>query len=437
MAEVAIGTGPRAYLRLLRHGPAARPFLAAIIARLPLAMAPIGMLVLVQHARSAYAIAGVVTGAYAIGCALGTPLWGRLMDRHGQIRVLLPTALVSGGLMIALAVATVGGVHPVGLVALAAGAGLAYPPVSPAIRAAWRVVFRDPASRKVAFALDATSVEMIFVGGPLLLSALLALLPPVVPLIVTAALMIGGVGAYCRTSAARGASSRHDVAQAATAHGPKSVVFASGVGAVLLVMLALSVGFGQLDTSMAATAGELLGGSDHVGILFAFIAGGSTIGGLVYGARDWKVDERIAVPVLLGTFAICLGAMALLLSTGHAGLGVLLPLLFCTGLSIAPTLIMQQALLDHLAPGHRLNEAQAFLSASNTTGAAAGTALAGLLIDGYGLTFSFGGAAVFAALSSLIAFGARPRWRRAMTLRPSPDHHDPAASDRPADRLAA
>jgi hypothetical protein len=42
-------------------------------------------------------------------------------------------------------------------------------------------------------------------------------------------------------------------------------------------------------------------------------------------------------------------------------------LLFLTGLTIAPTLIMQLQLLDHLAPAHRLNEAQAFLSASNTT----------------------------------------------------------------------
>ena len=72
----------------------------------------------------------------------------------------------------------------------------------------------------------------------------------------------------------------------------------------------------------------------------------------------------------------------------------LLPLLFLTGLTIAPTLIMQQQLLDHLAPAHRLNEAQAFLSASNTTGAAVGTAIAGIVIDWSGLTSSFGGAAV-------------------------------------------
>ena len=37
--------------------------------------------------------------------------------------------------------------------------------MSPALRSAWRVIFPEPASRRVAFALDGTSVELVFVGG--------------------------------------------------------------------------------------------------------------------------------------------------------------------------------------------------------------------------------------------------------------------------------
>lgn len=414
VSEVALGSGLRAYLRLLQYQPARAPFIAALISRLPLSMAPIGMLILIQHERSAYGIAGIVTGAYAIGCALGTPVWGRLMDRSGQIPVLVSTALSSAALLISLAVAAVLQAPSALLIVLAAGAGLAYPPVSPAIRAAWRVVFADRAARKVAFALDSTSVELIFVTGPLLLSAMLAFTPPVVPLVVTAALMAGGVLAYCRTDAARDSRAQQQEHRARlSATGPRSAVLASGVGAVLVVMLLLSIGFGQVDTSMAATAGQLLGGSDHVGILFAAIAGGSTVGGLVYGARDWRADERTMVPALLVAFAIFLSAMATLMSLGLVSLFVLLPLLFLTGLAIAPILIMQQALLDHLAPAHRLNEAQSFLSAANTTGAALGTALAGLLIDAHGLGWSFAGAAVGAILAASAALVSRPGWRRA------------------------
>jgi predicted MFS family arabinose efflux permease len=95
--------------------------------------------------------------------------------------------------------------------------------------------------------------------------------------------------------------------------------------------------------------------------------------------------------------------LAGLLATGTSNLAVLLPVLFLTGLTIAPTLIMQQALLDQLVPPARLNEAQAFLSASNTAGAALGTAIAGVVIDVAGLSWSFGGAALGIAAAALVA----------------------------------
>jgi MFS family permease len=164
---------------------------------------------------------------------------------------------------------------------------------------------------------------------------------------------------------------------------------------------------------MAATAEAELGGTHKVGILFAAIAGGSAFGGLVYGARTWRFQERQAVPVLLGLFGLFLGLMALLVGLSQLSLWILLPVLFVTGVTVAPTLIMQQNLLDHLAPSYRLNEAQAFLSASNTTGAAAGTALAGILIDYSGLGWSFGGAAIAAGLAAVIAAGSQAHWRAA------------------------
>ena len=411
-----LGDGLGAYIRLLRYGPAGRPFIAAFLARLPISMAPLGILLLIEHDRGAYAVAGLVTGAYALGSAAGTPLWGRLMDRFGQVPVLLPTSLGSAALLATLAVSTVTGAPTAVLLVCSAAAGLTYPPISPAIRSAYRIILPDPAARRVAFALDATSVELLFVGGPLLLSVLLALTPPVAPLLVTAGFMAGGGVAYCRTDAARrwrpdspelGRPRHRDV-------GRRSAVTAPGVAAVLAVMLTLSIGFGQLDTSMAATAGERLGGTDKVGLLFAAIAGGSTVGGLAFGSRRWPFDERRAVAVLLGLFAVFLSAMAVLVSFPASPLWLMFPLLFLTGCTIAPTLIMQQSLLDQLSPAHRLNEAQAFLSAATTTGGAAGTAIAGFVIDGWGLSAAFAGAAVGAALAAAIALASQAHWRGAL-----------------------
>jgi MFS family permease len=414
LTGVDLGTGASAYLRLLRYPPAARPFLAAMLARLPISMAPLGILLLVQEARGAYAVAGLVTGAFAVGMAVGTPFWGRLMDRVGQVRVLVPTSLTSGALVIVLAAATLLGAPVWALVGLAAAAGLAYPPMSPAMRAAWRVIFVDVDSRRVAFALDGTAIELVFVGGPLILSGLLAFTPAAVPLVVTAACMIAGGLLYCRTAAARSwRPVPSDQIPGTRSWRERTALTVPGVAVVLLVMLALSIGFGQLDTSLAATAGKVLGGSDRVGILFTAIAGGSAIGGLVLGSRTWRFSERQAVPVLFGCFGTLLGVLAVLINVGATSLWVLLPVLFVTGLSIAPTLIMQQALLDHLTPSHRLNEAQGFLSASNTTGAAIGTALAGVVIDYLGIGWSFGGAAVFAGCAAVVALASQNHWRTA------------------------
>jgi MFS family permease len=408
-----LGTGLRAYLRLLAYGPAARPFVFAALARLTLAMIPLGILILVEHERQSYAIAGLVSGAYAVGCALGTPAWGRLMDRFGQVAVLLPTSLASAALLVALTLSTTRGGPDHLLVALAAGVGLSYPAIGPALRSGFRIVLPDPEARRVAFALDATSVELAFVCGPLLLSALLLPGDPRLPLLTTAALLAGGGGAYCATGVARRASSAvrravHDHRAVGGQPGPRTALTVVGVPAVLVVMLLLSVGFGQLDTSMTATADRVLGGTEQVGILFAAIAGGSTLGGLAFGARHRPIDERRGVPVLLCVFGLLLGVLALLMDAGLARLPILLPLLFLTGLTIAPTLIMQQTLLDRISPAHRLNEAQALLSAANTTGAAIGTAIAGLVIDLAGVAWSFAGAAAGVVVAAAIAwFGER------------------------------
>ena len=56
---------------------ARRLFVLSIVARLPLAMLSIGLLVHAQHLTGSFAAAGVVTGAYAVALGVGGPLLGR------------------------------------------------------------------------------------------------------------------------------------------------------------------------------------------------------------------------------------------------------------------------------------------------------------------------------------------------------------------------
>lgn len=415
-----LGTGLGAYLRLLSHRPAAIPFGSALLARLSISMAPLGLLLLVQQQRNTYGSAGFVTGAFAIGCAVGTPLWGRMMDRFGQVRTLLPTASLSAAFLVCCALAVVGGAPLAALLVLAGAAGLSYPPISPAMRAGWRVIFPDPADRRVAFALDATSVELLFIIGPLVISALLALTTPVVPVLFTAGFILAGGIGYCRTGVARQygpkLAGRTGAADSAGPRMHRSAVTVPGVAVVLVTMLALSIGFGQLDTSLAGTAGLILGNSDRVGVLFTAIAGGSVVGGLFFGARNWSLSERRALPISAGAFTILLMCVAGVIGLTSPRLGLLLPLLFGTGLVIAPSLIMQQRLMDQLAPTHRVNEAQAMLSAMTQVGNAVGTSIAGMMIDLHGLPTSFSGAATAVGVGCVIAILSQRHWQAALAL---------------------
>src|SRR4051812_44482065 len=168
-------------------------------------MAPLGMLLLVQQVHGSYALAGTVTGAFALGTAVGSPAWARVMDRAGQPLVIAVTTVISGALLTGLALSAVSGAPAVALVALASLAGAAFPPMSPAMRGAWKVALPPGRVRQAGFALDAVAVETVFVGGPLLLSLLLAPRVPVLPLLVTVALLVSGGVGYSLTSAARGA----------------------------------------------------------------------------------------------------------------------------------------------------------------------------------------------------------------------------------------
>ena len=399
------GGGPAAYLRVLSRPRAVLPLAAAFVARLPISTAPLGMVLLISDVRGSYASAGLVSGAFAVGVACGSPLWGRLLDRYGRGRVVAPTGVASGLLLAALTVA-VPAVSLGVVVALAAAAGLTFPPVGPAMRASWRVLFPDEPTRRAGFALDAVSVEAVFVGGPLLLSFLL-LAGPLVPLSVTAGLLLVGSTAFALVAPR---APRPAVTAAARPGRRERVVTATGLAPALVVGVAVAVGFGLLDTSLAATARDVLGDERRVGLLFAAIAGGSVTGGLWYGTRRAGRREHGRLRGTLAVFAAGIGAIAVVVGAGSPPLWALLPLLVVAGLAISPSLIILANLVDRFAPTGRVNEAQAWNATASTTGVAAGTAVAGQVIDAGGVGWSFAVAAVAVGTSGLLAAAAARRW---------------------------
>jgi hypothetical protein len=90
--------------RAVVMAPGAWPLLStSIIARLPLAMLSLVLLVHTERVTGSFALAGLVTGSYTVGLGVGAPVLGRLVDRCGQLAVLVATAFGSSVLLGAVA----------------------------------------------------------------------------------------------------------------------------------------------------------------------------------------------------------------------------------------------------------------------------------------------------------------------------------------------
>ncbi|HJS95941.1 MAG TPA: hypothetical protein VJ741_16880, partial [Solirubrobacteraceae bacterium] len=104
--------------------PGARALLgSSIVARLPLAMFSLALLVHAHDVTGSYAIAGLVSGAYAVASAISAPMLGGLVDRRGQTPMLVGGAVATAAVLVADGLLGSGAPAPL-LVALGAATGL-------------------------------------------------------------------------------------------------------------------------------------------------------------------------------------------------------------------------------------------------------------------------------------------------------------------------
>jgi MFS family permease len=137
----------------------------------------LALILLLRKEGFDHAEVGIVTGAAGLAIGVAGPVVGRLVDRLGQTRVLVPTAVGCLTANATLTAAALSGAGVVPLTALAVVAGACTPPVSPAMRTLWpHLVGRDRLD--TAFALDALQLEIFFIAGPLLAAALASLISP-------------------------------------------------------------------------------------------------------------------------------------------------------------------------------------------------------------------------------------------------------------------
>ncbi len=365
--------------------PGARALLStSIIARLPLAMLSLALLVHAERLTGSFALAGLVSGSYTVGLGVGGPFLGRLVDRRGQLVVLLATAFASSVLLGAVALLPASAPGPV-LVALAAGIGLATPPVNGCVRTLLPEVLPDAEALPAAYAVESSALELTFIFGPPLALGLAALSST------RAALACAGLVLLVATAAfATRPTSRRWRPPPARRRPRGGSLRAPAIRTLVVVLTAVGVLFGATEVGVTAAATRL-GSTDSAGFLLALWGLGSLVGGMAATRRGGGARRG-------GGLALILAALAL----GHAALAVtagsLLAIgavLLVAGAAIAPAYATIYAMAGQAAPEGTVTEAFAWLSTAVVTGASAGTAAAGALAQsaGAGAVFTLAGLA--------------------------------------------
>ncbi|MBY8847464.1 MFS transporter [Saccharothrix longispora] len=358
------------------------PVVASLLARLPIAMIGLSLLLYVQRETGSFAAAGLVSASSLVGVALGSIVQGRLMDRLGPTRPLL-VAVVLFSAFVALAVTAVeAGVPLPLLVPLAFAVGLTEPMVGSASRALWSHVLPAGSARLAGYAYEAISMEVFFILGPGLAGVLVAAPWGGTGVIVGAASMVVGSLWFAldpTVRAVRPEPARRDLLGALASPGMRTVTLAA---------LGFGVTIGFIEVAVPAAAAN----AGHVGVgglLLSLWSVSSVVFGVLYAMKPFPRAMHLRLPVLLGGFAL----LSLLLAL-PTSLVWLAGALLVVGTLITPQATTHSAAIEQVAPAGTATEAFGWVVTAVTVGLAIGQSASGQLVESHGTSAAFTAAAV-------------------------------------------
>ncbi len=387
-----------AYRDLLRTPGVGRIIAAQLTARFPSGMTSLAILLHIQYVTGSYGSAGLVLGATSVGQAIAGPVTSRWMGVWGMRRVLTTTLVICAFAITAIALfETIVPVYTVfGLIA-----GLSTPPVQSAVRTIYPKMVN---SRQLTplFSFDASLQEVIWIVAPVVITLVATQIGTVQALLLIVVILISG-GAWFILSPEVG-----------RVRIPRSRRSIGKVLAKPQVLLATVIGFLLIGACAAVEAGVVATfahGGLEAGIVLAIFSIGSLAGGLSFGhipIGRWAMARRLAIMA----FGLCLTVFSL----NIFWLGATL---FVAGIGIAPALAVLFAMTSASVKFSETAEAYGWIGTGQLIGAAAGSAIAGFLIDGVGPQGAYWAAAAFAIVGTIVAV-ACVRWF------PDLRHRDPS-----------
>lgn len=390
-----------------------------------------------------YAQAGVAALANTAAMALSGPWRGRLLDRVGLRRVLVPCLVVMAACW---SVAPFVGYLP--MVVLVTVAGLFNLPALSILRMAIMAATPDDRQRP-ALSLDSVVMELSFMAGPLLgvwaashystswvlfafqmlgVSAGVAIWVVDPPLVTQPAPAVapGGVAPQAGTPSPSGpaqpsgpmpsAAAAPQVSTMQPTHkaepGPKDSVlstpprswFTLPVAGVFLVAVSATITLSGTDLALVAML-RTMERPELLGVVMSIWGVGSAVGGLLYGGAHRAVPASV---LMLG-----LGLVTLPLTWANSVPSVA-ALAFVAGLFCAPTITATVDQIGQLVAEGSRGEAIGWHGSCMLIGGAVGAPLTGFAIDAGGAGFGFLVVAVLGMVGAAVAMVTvrRPTFRQ-------------------------
>ncbi|HEY7047096.1 MAG TPA: MFS transporter [Jatrophihabitantaceae bacterium] len=370
------------YQRVLAVRAARQAIILGILVRVPLFA---GNVVLTLHVVSSldrsYGQAGFVTAAVTGCIALSGPWRGRLLDRYGLRRVVLPSVVVTGACW---AVAPFAGYWV--LFGSAALAGLFAVPTFSIIRQAVITAVPDD-DRRTALALDSVAVEISFMIGPAV--GVWAATTWSTSWVLFSIEMVG-VLAGISLWAVNPAMTAEEQPHGPVAHVPRRSWMGPRFVAVCAAAAAATIVLAGTDISIVAAL-RSFHDSSLIGPVLSVWGLGSLLGGLVYGLLHRPIPAFLLLAGLAAvTFPMAFAPSAWPLTV----------LAFVAGVLCAPTITATLDQLSRVVPGNVRGEALGWHGAAMTVGSGLGAPLAGVAIDWWGVG---GGLVVVSTVGIVVA----------------------------------
>jgi MFS family permease len=382
--------------REIFRAPGTRGFAAAgFVARLPIAMAPIGIVTMLAQTHGEYWLAGAVAAAFTLTNAFVAPQISRFVDRLGQSRLLMPTTTVSVLAFLVLLLATRLD-WPVWTFFASAFFAAAMPSMPAMVRARWTHIFRGRPELNTAFAFESVADELVYIAGASVSVGLSVALFPEAGVLASTLFLAGGMIAFVLQ---RGTEPPVQPADTPT---HRSAMRLRPVQIVTAALVFVGAIFATAEVSTVALTREL-GQPNAASLVIGVYAAGSFVVGLIIGALNLRTPLRRQLQTAL--VVLLMTTLPLLLV---GSVPALAGAIFLSGVAVSPTFITAFGLIERRVPPEALTEGVTWVMTGIGIGMALGAFVSGLVVDAFGARNGFWVSVAAAGLALLIiALGQR------------------------------